>query len=219
MDLPYTDGHLIDAELLNGLTDAQKRAFLSDCQIREFPSPKDILLQGETTDLFYLVDRGQVEVTYIDNHGNSIIVHLAGPGEILGEIEALSHRPCAATCRALANSSLLVCNTAAVLKHVPPQQLIINLAGLLHDRLARDNRQRSVDNYLTADQRIDHYLHQFSSELQPELFISQAYLATLAGCTRQTVNRRIGNLRQQGIVEISRGRIRVLKRDALQGNP
>ncbi|MDS9469987.1 Crp/Fnr family transcriptional regulator [Paracoccus sp. MBLB3053] len=215
MDDQPGGAHLLSMELLQGLTEAQKRAFLSDCHSRTYSEPRDILLQGQPTDLFYLVERGQVEVVYLDGSGNSIIVHIAGPGEILGEIEALSGKTCAASCRALPNARLLACNVSILQNHVPAQQLVVNLAGLLHDRLVRDNRVRSVDNFLTADQRIDHYVHQFTSEGQPELFISQVYLASLAGCTRQTVNRRLRWLQDCGIVAISRGRIRVLRRDAL----
>lgn len=207
---------LLGAELLGGLTAAQKQAFLAECQVRSFRTARDILWQGETTEGFFLIEQGQVEVTYIDGQGNSVIVHIAGPGEIVGEIEALCGRPCAATCKALANSRLLYSTTAQLLKHVPLAQLVPNLASELHGRLLRDNRQRAVDHFLTADQRICLYLHQFTTAAQPELHVSQAYLASLAGCSRQTVNRKLNELRGRGIIDISRSSITVLIRDELE---
>ena len=218
MELPATYRPNFDSDLLQGLSEQQKQTFLSDCVTRTHLQPKDILQQGLATDTFFIVEQGQVEVSYIDPNGNSLVVFIAGPGEVLGEVEALSGRPCAATCTALPGSRVLCCSSAVLLKHVPAQLLIVNLAGLLHDRLVRDNRQRSVDNFMTADQRIDHYLHQLTTEAEPKINVSQAYLATLAGCTRQTVNLRLNLLRQQGIVEFSRGEILVLDRDGLQAS-
>jgi CRP/FNR family cyclic AMP-dependent transcriptional regulator len=207
--------HNFRAELLNGLSQEQREAFLSECLPRSFHSPKEILLQGLPTDCFFLIEQGQVEVSHLDQSSNDLIVYLAGPGEVLGEVEALSGRPCAATCKALAGSRVLVCSRTVLLKHVPAEQLVVNIAGLLHDRLLRDNRQRSVDIFWAADQRIDHHLYQLTSEAQPTLLVSQSYLANLAGCSRQTVNSRLQKLRQQGVVEISRGKIQVLNRGGL----
>ncbi|MDT1061978.1 Crp/Fnr family transcriptional regulator [Paracoccus sp. CPCC 101403] len=219
MTQPAAGSPLISAEILDGLTLAQKRAFIAECQFRSFRAARDILWQGERTEGFFLVEQGQVEVTYIDDQGNSIIVHIAGPGEVLGEVEALSGKPCAATCRAMANSRVLYCTTAQLLKHVPARTLVTNLASVLLDKLVRDNRQRSLDHFLTADQRICVYLQQFTTPGQPELRINQTYLAALAGCSRQTVNRKLNELRLQGIIDISRGRITVLLHDRLSIEP
>jgi len=206
----------METELLDGLGVAQKRALLAECQFRSFRTPRDILRQGEVIDGFYMVEHGQVEVTYIDRQGNSIIVHIAGPGEVLGEVEALSGKPCAASCKALADARLLYCTAAQLLKHVPAEVLVVNLASVLHDRLLRDNRQRSIDHFLTAHQRICLYLLQFTTAAQPELRINQTDLAALAGCSRQTVNRKLNELRLHDVIEISRGRVRVLLRAPLE---
>lgn len=216
MTMPPSASPLMEAELLDGLGPAQKRALLGECQPRNFRTAKDILWQGEVTEGFYLVEHGQVEVTYIDHQGNSIIVHIAGPGEVLGEIEALSGKPCAASCKALADTRLLYCTAAQLLKHIPAEILVVNLASVLHDRLLRDNRQRSIDHFLTADQRICLYLLQFTTAAQPDLRINQTDLAALAGCSRQTVNRKLNELRLRDVIEISRGRVRVLLRPPLE---
>lgn len=216
MELSGTAQHNLETGLLRGLTEPQRQAFLSDCLVREYQHPRDILLQGVVTECFQIVVRGQVEVSYLDPEGNSIVVHIAGPGEVLGEVEALSGRPCAATCKVLPGAGLLICTPAVLFRHVPAVQLVGNLAGLLHDRLVRDNRQRSVDNFMTAEQRIDYYIHNLTSPAQPRLCVSQAYLASLAGCTRQTVNLRLSRLRRDGAIEFGRGEIRVLLRERLQ---
>ncbi|WP_134681751.1 Crp/Fnr family transcriptional regulator [Paracoccus ravus] len=207
--------HQLDNGLLQGISEPQRQAFLADCPSRSFPDAKDILQQGLSTEIFFIIAEGQVEVSYLDPEGNSIVVHIASPGEVLGEVEALSGRDCAATCKAQSGARLLVCTPDVLFRHLPLAQLIRNLAALLHERLVRDNRQRSVDNFMTADQRIDHYLRELTSPAQPRLCVSQSYIATLAGCTRQTVNLRLRQLRENGAIEFGRGEIRIIDRDRL----
>ena len=48
------------------------------------------------------------------------------------------------------------------------------------------------------------------------LGIAGSAYASLAGCSRQTVNRRLGGLKREGLIEVKRGTIRVLDRERLQ---
>ena len=90
MELPSTYRPNFDSDLLQGLSEQQKLSFLADCTIRHYPQPKDLLQQGLTTETFFIVDHGQVEVSYIDPNGNSFVVFIANPGEVLGDVEALA---------------------------------------------------------------------------------------------------------------------------------
>src|SRR5687768_12591208 len=94
---PMTDpadyANLFDAPILSGLTQDQKHALLASCTPRVLKTPTHILRQGELTDGSYFIASGRVEVGYVDASGNQVIVHLATPGEMVGEVEALSGRP------------------------------------------------------------------------------------------------------------------------------
>ena len=54
---------------------------------------------------------------------------------------------------------------------------------------------------------------------KPEITKPQADLAGLLGCARQTLNRELGRLRDRNVIEIEKGRIRVLDRAALHEAP
>ena len=207
--------HLFQAPILKGLTWDQKAALLASCTVRRLKPSTAILRQGETTQGSYFIASGRVEVCYVDSSGNQVIVHIATAGEMLGEVEALSGRPCAAGCQTLTDTTVLFCPSRALLAHVPPQILIPNLCSLLHDRLMRENRNRTADHYYSAEQRIRIYLQELTGGSDEAVRISQSQLGVVTGCSRQTVNKMLGELRDKGIIELGRNAVRVLDRARL----
>lgn len=197
-------------DLLEGLTDDQRLAFYAECTPRVYTSPTEILSQGEDAPNGYLIVEGRVHVTFLDCDGNLVIAHVAGPGEVMGEVELLSGKTCAASCRTNANTTLLIFSRDLLMKHIPTEMLLRNFACILHSRLMRDNRLQSIAQFYPVETRICLHLANLTNEDQPEAQISQAQLAILSGCSRQTVNRTLADLRADGIIELGRGVIRVL---------
>ena len=74
----------------------------------------------------------------------------------------------------------------------------------------RENRNRMADHYYSADQRIRLYLRQLTSDSDNAVRISQSQLGVVIGCSRQTVNKMLGELRDDGIIELGRNAVRVL---------
>lgn len=211
---PFARWDSLLPDLLDGLPADRRHAFYAECTPRAYADATDILRQGhEASHAFLLVD-GTVEVTFIDVNGNTVLAHVAHPGEVMGEVELFSGKTCAANCRALADSKLLCFNGALLMKYVPAERLLKNFASILHSRLVRDNRLHAIAQFYPAEARICLHLLRLSSD-RAEVRISQSQLALLAGCTRQTVNRTLAQLRDQRIIDMARGVIRVLNPERL----
>ncbi len=198
------------------MSDPQMTALAAQMQVHRIATTRDILRQGEATLVAYLVLEGRVEVSYIDIDGNKVLAHLAQAGEVIGEVEVFSGMTCAATCTALRDTILATLDASALRRHVPTELLLRNLAQIFHDRLVRDNRQQTVAMFYGAEDRIRIHLLALTTPHHPEAFISQFKLAAFAGCSRQTVNRTLAQLRDEGLIQIGRGNIRILDRDALE---
>ncbi|MCR8550800.1 Crp/Fnr family transcriptional regulator [Salipiger sp. P9] len=209
--------HLMQAGLLHGLPDEQKRAFLDSCIQKYCNERITLLTQSEPTQGCYLIARGRVEISYLDEDGNVSILHVAGTGEVIGEVEAISETPCAASCFSLPDTTVLYCPAAVLLDYAKNPAVIRNFAAILHDRLMRDNHRRAVEQFHTVDKRLFSYLCQFSTPDDPEIRFSQAHLATLMGCSRQKVNRMLKVLRDDGMIDLRRGRIVILDRAKVEG--
>ena len=210
------DSPVPDFRLLRGLSSDARRAFEADCSLQSFSTPTEVLHQGELAKGCYMVLQGRIEISHIDSHGNPIVLNMTGPGEVAGEVEIFCDKPCVASCTALPGTVALFCTAETIWRHVPPALLMRNFAEILHGRLALDVKFRLIGQFSTPDQRICHYILQFTSPEATETRLSQTYLASLAGCSRQTVNRRLGGLKREGLIEVKRGTIRVLDRERLQ---
>lgn len=205
---PGNTGHLRSI-LLDGLSVAERQAFLGECTPLHIPTPTEILSQGEPTRICYLIVQGRVEVTFLDRDGNSVLTHVAGPGEMVGEVEVLSDLPCTATCRTFPHTRLLSFAAPQLLRHVPPDLLLRNLAVLFHNRLLLHSRMRAITQFYTAEARVRLHLLNLADG-RSEVQINQAQLAQMAGCSRQTVNRVLGEMRAEGQIATRRGSIRIL---------
>ncbi len=212
----YSDLH---PPLLEGLTSVQRLAFFADCTPRRYATQTEVLTQDEEAPAAYLIAEGRIEVTFVDSDGNTVIAHVAQPGEVMGDIELLSGKTCAATCRTHANTTLLSFGLSLMMKHIPAEILLRNFAGILHGRLIRDNRMQSIAQFYPAEARICMHLLNLTSDDRPQVQLSQAQLALLAGCSRQTVNRTLADLRMRGAIELGRGTIRLLDARRLTSGP
>ena len=206
--------HLLENDLLADLSDDQKANFINQCAVRTFSSKTPILEQGERTDGMFLVCHGSIEISYLSEQGHQSILYHAGSGDALGLFEALASRPCAASCVAMPNSCTLFCPTPLLFQQMQSPVWIRNIAARTLVMLERDNEGKSVDQHYTVEQRICNHLWQLSSQTA-EIKQSQSYLATMVGCSRQTVNKELGILRDHDVIMLGKGKITVLSRKAL----
>lgn len=162
----------------------------------------------------FLICHGSIEVSYLSEQGHQSILYHAGSGDALGLFEALASRPCAASCVAMPNSCALFCPTPLLFQQMQSPVWIRNIAARTLVMLERDNEGKSVDQHYTVEQRICNHLWQLSTQTA-EIKQSQSYLATMVGCSRQTVNKELGILRDHDVIMLGKGKITVLSRKAL----
>lgn len=207
--------HLLGSDLLTDLSEDQKRGYLDGCALRRPAPGHEILTQGELSPGIFLVAQGLVEVSFCDPDGNQSIVNVAGPGEVLGDVEAIAGKPCAATCTALPETAVLLCPTPMVFAHLQSAVFVRNLSAIYYRRLNHDNLSKSLSQFSSVDQRLCMHLHQLTTERRPEIRVNQATLAAIIGCSRQTMNRKLGELREASVIRLWKGGITVLNREAL----
>ncbi len=209
---------LRQAEILSGLPPETVDGILDACELLRFETRSEVLAQGMPVSAMYLIAEGAVEITCTNEAGQSVIVHLARRGEVFGETEALSDSPAAATCTAMPGTILLRCPGPLLDTCIATPEFVRNIARIFYKRLLRGNQNKFIDQFYPVEERLRAYLHLLSADT-PEIAKTQADLAGLLGCARQTLNRELGRLRDRGVIEIEKGRIRVLDRDALHDAP
>lgn len=202
-------------EIFRDLPEDLVTTLINHASVVHASKPVDVLTQGRTSAGLSIVVYGQVEVTYEGPGHEKVCLHVAGPGSVLGVTEVLAEEPCLATCTALAGSTLLVLRTAEVAQLASMPKFVRNYAEQIYQNLRFANEYRVVDQYRTVDQRVCRYLLGFADR-SGMVRRNQSDVAEAIGCSRQTVNRVLGELRAEDIVKVNKGSIQILDRDRLR---
>jgi len=155
-------------------------------------------------------------VSLLGESGREILVSIAGPGELLGEIAAVAGRPRTATVRALepVRSLALPAEALRAAVHRSPALAMV-LLELAADRLRAADDQRLEFAGHDVLGRVARRLVSLAAESGAEgddgiairVALSQEDLAGWTAASREAVNRAIAQLRGLGCLAGDRGRI------------
>jgi CRP-like cAMP-binding protein len=201
-------------QIFKDLSDDLVRALVDNASVVHASKATDVLVQGRPAPGLAIVIYGQVEVTYQGTGGEKVCLHIAGPGAVLGATEVLAEQNCLATCTALAGCTVLMLQQSDVGRLLSLPQFSRNYAEQIYQNLHWANEFRVVDQYRSVDQRVCRYLISFADR-SGMVRRNQSDVAEAIGCSRQTVNRVLGELRAKDIVKVKKGSIQILDREML----
>lgn len=200
---------ILENNLLSDLSEIWKAQFLSNCELRTAKKREVLLAQGSLTPGLIMIASGEIEISAQDDSGHVMVLHCSGPGEVLGDVESLAYMPALATCTAMPGCEVAIIPPERVMESLATPIFARNFARISYSRMAFINRTHSQNKYLPVEARICSCLMTLSRH-SPIIRRPQAYVAEMAGCSRQTVNRCLGALRDDGIVALRKGIIEVL---------
>lgn len=206
--------HLLKARILTDLPSQDKAEFLNRCTVRTSKEQEIFLQQGEQSPGMFIVAHGRIDVLLTGRSGAKTLLTHLGPGETVGEIECISGEPCIASCRAQALTTQLFCPTDVLFDFLRAPQVIRNLASVFRSRMAHDNAVKALDQHGSLDQRLFLRLRTLCDG-RDRVRANQSHLADILGCSRQSVNKALGRLRAEGIIDVAKGEVRILKPDAV----
>ncbi|WP_161863194.1 Crp/Fnr family transcriptional regulator [Algicella marina] len=189
--------------------------FLDECHVQIYHQRTRILTEGLKPESVYMVAHGTIDIFNESPLGHRVLLHRAGQGEIVGDIEMLAEEPCVATCETSETATLLICSRKQFLTAIAAdKQFLRNLMKIISLRLDRSNQFKVVDRCYPIEQRLCSYL-QYLSLRTPVITENQHFLAELIGCSRQTINRELRALRDLGVISTQNSRIEVLDPERL----
>ncbi len=206
--------HLLKADFLKNLAPDFQKSILNQCAVLTFDSTKPVLMQGGPSDGMYIVAHGVVSIHYLGPRGQRVFVTREETGSVFGDLEAIAGKPCAASCEATKNTTLLFCPTPLLFSHLKSVVFVQNLMAILHARLESDNVFKLVDHCSPVTQRLCSYLH-FLSRNNSRINETQSYLAEVVRCSRQTINKELGKLRNLGIISLQSRTVIIEDRERL----
>jgi uncharacterized membrane protein len=173
---------LADVELFEHLDDEDRRRLAEVVDLRSMAAGTTLFGAGEPGDSLFVVRSGEVELFIRDTAGQKIVLAVAGPGEIFGELALLDRGARTATAIALTDTDLLELDREDLLllfEKTPAAALRLLAAmghmtrkadELLKTRVSR-NVNEEVEERLSPLQRVADWIAWFSGSM-PFLLIN-----------------------------------------------
>jgi CRP-like cAMP-binding protein len=209
-------GHDDTAEgaLLAYLADADREYLLGRGTRRRFRANDVVLMEGDPSDHVHVLVSGWVRVSKIVEDGREVLFGLRGPGEVLGDLAAVTGRPRSASVRAIEPCTVFQLTGAEFVDvlHARPEIAIATIKTVAA-RLRNAESARVDSAAFDVSRRVAAVLVRLAEEhgrTVPEGVVvdalSQEDIAAQIGAARRTVARALRVLRERGIVETGRRR-------------
>ena len=207
----------VEWELLSGLSAEDTRLALSRGRRRRFKRGQILFHEGDPGGSVHLVDRGRVAVRVTTLRGEVATLDVIVPGGAIGELALLLPGAArSATAVALEPTETLSIAEADFTDMRREHPALVDvLVQLLVARVLRLTDRLVEALYVPADTRVLRRILELAESYGDVVPLTQEDLAGLAGTTRGTVNRVLRREEQRGLVELGRGRLKVVDRSAL----
>ncbi len=204
------------------LTEEQQTILAISVGTQHFERGETIFHQGSIGSTLYIIIQGQVRIYRMSPAGQELAVTVFCDGDFFGELALLDGQPRAASAEAMTPTTTLTLHRAAFLHTIntcPP--IAASILEVMAIRLRQSNEyaeqlasapvaQRVARQLLDLATRRSQRQADSTSIHQIDLDLTQDELARLSGTTRETVNRVLSALRDQGLVRVERARVRIL---------
>lgn len=209
---------------LASLPEQQAAELLRGCVPRRFEAGRPLLREGGTDTHVELLIHGFVKVTNVVD-GMELLMAIRMPGDIVGELAAVTGRPRMATVTACGPV------TAGVITRYAFQRFLhrypdaaVHMAGIMGERLRWANQRRAEFTALRAEAHLARLLMEFAAVCGKRTAegvtigvpLSQTELASMIGVSEATIQKALHRLRADGAISTGYRSITVLDADLLR---
>jgi len=203
------DNILNSINIFSELTDEECKSLQKFFKPRNYLKNSMIILEEEYGDLVFVVQKGTIKITRVNDEGKEVILALLGPGEIFGELAILDGEARSANALAQENCQLLAINKEDFLEILKNNfSVSFNLMCELAKRLRKSDQQIEALSLSDAEHRIGVSLLNLAEDMgvirKGKVTIQnlpfQQDIANMAGTSRETVSRVLKILENKSMI-------------------
>lgn len=213
MDETFAVDALSRCPLFEHADAAAIRSVAAGLRRRRFRRNEVIFHQGDPGDSLHIVGTGAVKIVLPSTEGEEAIIATLRPGDFFGELSLLDGAPRSATATALEPSETLVLPRSGFLQLLDQDAELRNalLSGLARE-LRRLTSHVEELHFLDLAGRLAMRLTRLARDAEPAATgevrldwpFTQSDLAAMIGGTRQSVNRLLSGLIDEGLINVER---------------
>jgi CRP-like cAMP-binding protein len=214
---------------LSDLSDTDQKIIFDLCKRRSVRPRTVIVSQGSSGRDMFIVVSGSLKVSVLSGEGKEISFVVLRQGDYFGELSMIDGRRRSATVTAIENSELLVLGHSEyqmLLREHPhtATQFLTRMLLTLANRIRATDELYQDSVFLDVSSRLAKFLLGSSSKADEagnglrrlNVKLSQYELGTMVNASRESVNKQLRDWEEQGIVDVSKGKITLLNPERLQ---
>ncbi len=186
--------------------------------VLQVPSGQDLVRKGDEGDALFVVREGLMEISTLSDDGRRLAHIVIRPGAIFGEVALFDGGRRSATVSARTDAQVWKIDGSVLLSAIRRSpDLAIELLRLTAGRLRWMSAQLEEQAFESVEVRLARRVTFLLQTMGNEgvLTISQSDLSEHVGATRETVSKVLSEWKDAGIIEIGRGRLKLLAPEAL----
>ena len=207
---------LKQCDLFQRLSSEQLSALESRCRVRKFPRGTPVYLPSDEANAVLLLAEGRVKIGNFTEEGKQSILAFIEPGELFGELSLMGSEQREEYAEAVEKSTVVLIpkqEMETLLAENPGVSLgVTKLIGLRRQRierrlknlLFRSNRERLIHLLLDLAEQ---YGKRVPDGVELGIKLSHQDLANIIGSTRETVTVVLGELQNEGRLQLGRRKI------------
>ena len=211
--------------LLGKLSANEIDALISYARIERYPAGREIFAKGSPGQCLMAVLRGRVKIGSLSADGKEAVFTIVNAGDIFGEMAILDGEERSADATAMTDCELLVLSRRDLLPVLESRaDLCMVLLKVLCRRLRQTSEQVEDVLFRHLESRVAKAVVQLVERAglralhspSVELHVSQRELGSMAGGSRESVNKILQNWHRQGLIDISKGSIIIRNVEAIE---
>jgi CRP/FNR family transcriptional regulator, cyclic AMP receptor protein len=213
----------VEWRLLQGVSEEEVRELLKLARRRRLRRGEVVFHREDPADSMHLVGKGRFAVRVTTPLGEPATIAIRGPGDSFGEMALVGRE----AKRSATVEALEEAETFCVYEHdfhqLRRQHPAVNelVTRFLVSEVRMLNERLLEALYVPVERRVLRRLNELASlygrgdEAQADIPLTQEELAGLAGASRATVNGVLREAKRKGLLELGRGKTRILDREEL----
>ncbi len=198
---------------------------LEKCLVRRrYPAGQALFHMGDEGGSLHLIERGRVKITIPSSSGEELILAIRSAGDLLGELSLFDGKSRSATVLALEETVTLCLHRGDLLALMRNRfDVVEKILGVLARKIRETDMLLADVHFLDITSRLakkildlgDTFGIREGGQVRIGVKVTQKDLASMIGATRESINKQLKSLRDQGLVRISGGTIEILNRERL----
>ena len=189
---------LKDVNIFSHLSDEKIDEIKKYFTLREYPKGSMIILEEEYGDVVFLVKKGTIKITRVNDEGKEVILSLMGENDMVGEMSVIDGESRSANVLAQENCELYAIRSEDFLSLLKENfEISFSLMGELANRIRKSDQHIEALSLSDAEHRIGVSILNLAEELgvivKGKVTIDnlpfQQDIANMSGTSRETVSR------------------------------